>query len=93
MQNHDSAEPSPDQVLDGLVTNAGLVARHIERIYERQLIQDLRADRLQQALDYVIPRFNSFFRYQSDAVAAWEAFCVAIGQPGRPFPGPRKVID
>ena len=50
-------------------------------------------DRLQQALDYVIPRFNKFFRYESDAVAAWEAFKIALGRPDALFPGPRKVID
>ena len=72
--------------MDRLVENTGLVGRHIEELYARLLRSERRSDRLQRALDVIIPRFNGFFRYEADAEAAWDVFMIALGEADRPFP-------
>lgn len=71
---------------DLVVENSALVATALAELRDRVFWLELRNDRLQQALDFVIPRFNGFFRYESDARAAWEAFTIVLGEPDRPFP-------
>ena len=71
---------------DLIAENSELVADALSKLQNRVWWLETRMDRLQQALDFVIPRFDQFFRYESDARAAWEPFCTALGEPGRPFP-------
>ena len=83
----DPQGPAPPQVLDTLnellhsqLWHNGLIGRLLEELEEVKAAQ-------RRLYDLLVPRFNEYFRDDSQARMAWIVYCQLSGQPERPFPG------
>lgn len=82
------------RAIGGLVENQALMSRHVEELYNLIRVQDAvmtsLEDKLRRLYELLTPRFNEYFRFESEARAVWELFNDLRGTPDAPFPGDAK---